>query len=92
MSTMTIITRSAPVYGGEVDIERDSALVQRAQSGDHAAFDELYLRYYTRIVRFCQRRLYDAYEAEDVAQETFARAWRALPASPASAGSTRGCR
>ena len=35
--------------------------------------------YYRRLYRFCLRRLHDAHEAEDVAQEAFARAWRALP-------------
>lgn len=51
----------------------------RAQGGDRSAFDDLYLRYYRRLYRFCLRRLHDAHEAEDVAQEAFARAWRALP-------------
>jgi RNA polymerase sigma-70 factor, ECF subfamily len=53
--------------------------VTRAQAGDRAAFDDLYVRYYRRLYRFCLRRLHDSHEAEDVAQEAFARAWRALP-------------
>ncbi|HUO48580.1 MAG TPA: sigma-70 family RNA polymerase sigma factor, partial [Acidimicrobiales bacterium] len=57
----------------------DRALVTRAQAGDRGAFDDLYVRYYRRLYRFCLRRLHDAHEAEDVAQEAFARAWRALP-------------
>jgi RNA polymerase sigma factor (sigma-70 family) len=63
----------------DVDLARDRALVTRAQAGDRSAFDDLYLRYYRRLYRFCLRRLHDAHEAEDVAQEAFARAWRALP-------------
>lgn len=63
----------------DVDLERDRALVARAQAGDKAAFDDLYLRYYRRLHRFCIRRLRDTHEAEDVTQEAFARAWRALP-------------
>jgi RNA polymerase sigma-70 factor, ECF subfamily len=63
----------------DVDLERDRALVARAQSGDQAAFDDLYLRYNRRLHRFCLRRLRDVHEAEDVTQEAFTRAWRALP-------------
>lgn len=68
-----------PVLDDDVDLVRDRALVERAQAGDRAAFDDLYLRYYRRLYRFCIRRLQDPHEAEDVAQEAFARAWRALP-------------
>ena len=64
----------------DVDLARDRVLVTRAQEGDRAAFDDLYLRYYRRLYRFGLRRLHDTHEAEDVAQEAFARAWRALPA------------
>ena len=63
----------------DVDLARDRILVTRAQDGDRAAFDDLYLRYYRRLYRFCLRRLHDTHEAEDVAQEAFSRAWRALP-------------
>lgn len=63
----------------DVDLVRDRVLVERAQAGDRSAFDDLYLRYYRRLYRFCLRRLQDAHEAEDVTQESFARAWRALP-------------
>ena len=35
--------------------------------------------YYERLLRFCLRRLNDRHEAEDAAQEAFARAWKALP-------------
>jgi RNA polymerase sigma-70 factor (ECF subfamily) len=72
--------RSRGALDDDVDLARDRVLVTRAQEGDRAAFDDLYLRYYRRLYRFCLRRLHDAHEAEDVAQEAFARAWRALPA------------
>ena len=62
-----------------VDLERDRALVERCQAGDSAAFGNLYARYYERLLRFCLRRLNDLHEAEDAAQEAFARAWKALP-------------
>jgi RNA polymerase sigma-70 factor (ECF subfamily) len=72
-------TRSREALDDDVDLARDRALVTRAQAGDRTAFDDLYVRYYRRLYRFCLRRLHDGFEAEDVAQEAFARAWRALP-------------
>jgi RNA polymerase sigma-70 factor (ECF subfamily) len=63
----------------DVDLNRDRALVERCQAGDSAAFGNLYARYYERLLRFCLRRLNDRHEAEDAAQEAFARAWKALP-------------
>ena len=63
----------------DVDLDRDRALVERCQAGDSAAFGNLYTRYYERLLRFCLRRLNDRHEAEDAAQEAFARAWKALP-------------
>lgn len=62
----------------DVDIERDRELVERAQSGNSDAFGDLYLRYFDRLVRFCHRRLGNMAEAEDAAQEAFAKAWKAL--------------
>lgn len=63
----------------DVDLGRDRALVESFQAGDTAAFEELYARYHDRLVRFCYRRLGDMHEAEEVTQEAFARALRALP-------------
>lgn len=63
----------------DVDLERDRSLVERCQSGDERAFEDLYLRYRERLHRFCLRRLGNPSEAEDAVQEAFARAWKALP-------------
>ncbi|MGD1112011.1 MAG: sigma-70 family RNA polymerase sigma factor [Mycobacterium sp.] len=63
----------------DVDLDRDRNLVERCQAGDPGAFGSLYARYYERLLRFCLRRLHDRHEAEDAAQEAFARAWKALP-------------
>ena len=62
----------------DVDLERDRSLVERAQLGDGAAFAELYARYFARLCRFCERRVGNKHEAEEVAQEAFTRAYRAL--------------
>lgn len=76
---MTTVSCEVPQENGAVDIERDRALVLRSQTGDRGAFAELYRQYSERLVRCCERRLGDAQEAEDVTQEAFIRAWRALP-------------
>ena len=63
----------------DVDLQRDRRLVERFQEGDHTAFDTLYRRYFARLQRFCLKRVGDPYEAEEIAQEAFTRALRALP-------------
>lgn len=60
------------------DLE-DGALVERAQSGDTSAFDELTRRYEGRVFNLVRRILGDADEAEDALQETFLSAYRGLP-------------
>lgn len=57
----------------------DQVLVERVQRGDRAAFDLLVLKYQHRIVKLVSRYVYDASEAQDVAQEAFIKAWKALP-------------
>ncbi|TJY63075.1 RNA polymerase sigma factor RpoE [Sinimarinibacterium sp. CAU 1509] len=56
----------------------DEQLVTRAQSGDQRAFELLVRKYQYKIVQLVGRLVGDA-DAPDVAQETFIRAWRALP-------------
>jgi RNA polymerase sigma-70 factor (ECF subfamily) len=57
----------------------DQLLVERVQRGDRRAFDLLVLRYQQRIVKLIMRYVHDATEAQDVAQEAFIKAYRALP-------------
>jgi RNA polymerase sigma-70 factor, ECF subfamily len=57
----------------------DSALVQRAREGDVRAFEMLVVKYQRRIERLIGRMLRDSDLVADVAQETFIRAYRALP-------------
>ena len=57
----------------------DQALVERVQRGDRRAFDLLVLRYQQRIVKLIMRYVHDPAEAQDVAQEAFLKAYRALP-------------
>jgi RNA polymerase sigma-70 factor (ECF subfamily) len=57
----------------------DQLLVQRVQRGDRAAFELLVIKYQRRIYRLVLRFVRDPALAEDVAQETFLRAYRAIP-------------
>jgi RNA polymerase sigma-70 factor (ECF subfamily) len=63
----------------DVDLERDRDLVERYQAGDPDAFDDLYRRYFDRLHGYCQRRVGDRHEAEELAQEAFVKALRAMP-------------
>ena len=64
---------------GETAAESDLALVERVQRGDKSAFDVLVLRYQHKVLKLIMRYIRDAMEAEDVAQEAFIKAYRALP-------------
>jgi len=58
--------------------QSDLELVRRAQRGERGAFDLLVLRYQHKVVKLVARLLRDPTEAEDVAQEAFVKAYRAL--------------
>jgi len=58
----------------------DLALVRRVQKGDKAAFDALVLKYQHKVLKLVQRYVRDQAEAEDVVQDAFIKAYRALPA------------
>ncbi|MEJ2142583.1 MAG: RNA polymerase sigma factor RpoE [Gammaproteobacteria bacterium] len=57
----------------------DQALVERVQQGDKKAFDLLVLKYQHRIMKVLSRYMYDQHEVQDLAQEAFIKAYRALP-------------
>ncbi|MBP6708388.1 MAG: RNA polymerase sigma factor RpoE [Candidatus Accumulibacter sp.] len=60
--------------------EIDQKLVERAQAGDKQAFDVLVRKYQRKVARLLSRFVRDQAEVEDVAQEAFIKAYRALPA------------
>jgi RNA polymerase sigma-70 factor (ECF subfamily) len=62
---------------GEAQV--DQLLVERVQKGDKTAFDLLIQKYQHRIVSLVSRYVSDSSEAQDVAQEAFIKAYRALP-------------
>ncbi len=61
------------------DREIDQQLVERAQRGDKHAFEMLVLKYQRKLFRLLSRFIRDANEVEDVAQEAFIKAYKALP-------------
>jgi RNA polymerase sigma-70 factor, ECF subfamily len=67
--------------GGQVPGNReiDQALVERAQRGDQKAFGMLVEKYQRKLGRLLSRMVRDQAEVEDVVQESFIKAYRALP-------------
>ncbi|MGA0583714.1 RNA polymerase sigma factor RpoE [Castellaniella ginsengisoli] len=59
--------------------EVDLALVERVRRGERHAFDLLVIKYQRKIMRLLSRMIHDPAEVEDVAQEAFIKAYRALP-------------
>jgi len=66
------------VQGGVSETKVDQLLVERVQKGDKRAFDLLILKYQHRIVSLVTRYVSDSSEAQDVAQEAFIKAYRAI--------------
>src|SRR5260221_905005 len=62
------------------DREIDQQLVERAQRGDKRAFELLVEKYQRKLGRLLSRFIRDPAEVEDVTQEAFIKAYRALPA------------
>ncbi|MBI2599883.1 RNA polymerase sigma factor [Candidatus Daviesbacteria bacterium] len=60
-------------------MENINVLIQRAQKGNKDAFGEIYKIYFKKIYRYCRINLEREETAKDLAQETFLKAWRALP-------------
>ncbi len=57
----------------------DQLLVDRVQQGDKKAFELLVSKYQRKLMRLVARLVRDQAEAEDVVQEAFIKAYRALP-------------
>lgn len=67
----------------ETDVE---ALVARAQMGDRDAYGEVYKLYFRKIFRFVYYSVEKRTLAEDITQDTFLRAWKALPSFSSERG------
>ena len=69
--------KTGPRVGGN-EAATDQALVKRAKAGDKRSFDLLVLRHQNDILRRISHFIRDPMEAQDVAQETFIKAYRAI--------------
>lgn len=68
-----------PADHSQVERDRERELIERAQSGDRAAFAALLREHQDGVYTLARRLVGDPHLASDVAQETLIRAWRALP-------------
>ncbi len=72
------MTTDVPVPQVGKAIDSDAMLVERTVAGDQKAFELLVIKYQRRIQRLIGRMVRDVDLVEDIAQETFIRAYRAL--------------
>jgi len=85
-------TLSLVRHQGSIETPRsatsDDGLVDRARRGDVDAFEQLYGMYVGRVYALCLRLTADPVQARELAQDTFVRAWEALPRFRADASFT----
>lgn len=70
-----VVTQVKP----EQSADADKQLVARVQKGDRRAFDLLVIKYQKRIIALAYRFVNDSMEAQDIAQESFIKAFKAAP-------------
>jgi RNA polymerase sigma-70 factor, ECF subfamily len=74
-----VLPCAAAGLGSRMSVDdSDLKLVERVQRGERAAFDLLVLRYQHKVLKLIMRYVHDASEAEDISQEAFVKAYRAL--------------
>ncbi len=59
-------------------MQADTALILRAQANDRAAFNEIVLRYKSKVFNYIFRMVHSHLDAEDLTQETFVRAYTSI--------------
>ena len=79
-SSLRHATRPAPLTGGValLRLKGDEQLVALVRRGDAGAFEVLFRRYQPRLLAFCRHMLGSSEDAEDVLQEAFVSAHRAI--------------
>ncbi len=79
MSNPPVIPDETSVNPTPAAPDSDAMLVERTVAGDQRAFELLVIKYQRRIQRLIGRMVRDVDLVDDIAQETFIRAYRALP-------------
>ena len=74
-----LVVQAVPASANAGNRELDQILVVRAQQGDKKAFGMLVEKYHRKLGRLLGRMIRDQAEVEDVVQESFIKAYRALP-------------
>jgi RNA polymerase sigma-70 factor, ECF subfamily len=69
----------APPGGEALSREAERDAIKACRRGEREAFDRLVLRYQRDVYRLCYRYVNNHEDANDLAQEVFLRAWRAIP-------------
>ncbi|SDB69639.1 RNA polymerase sigma factor [Butyrivibrio sp. INlla16] len=59
-------------------MDSDLILIHRIRAGDEAAIEAFVRKYYAKVLSYCEYRLQDVQQAEDLTQETFYRFFRAF--------------
>lgn len=85
--TASNLSPATPLDRSEEDKQRmvgalavtEVALIARAQAGDHAAFETIFTQYQTQIYNYIYRLMGSAEDAYDMTQDTFLKAYLALP-------------
>jgi RNA polymerase sigma-70 factor (ECF subfamily) len=65
--------------GGALSRDEEREAIEACRRGEREAFDRLVLRYQRDVYRLCYRFVNNHEDANDLAQEAFLRAWRAIP-------------
>jgi RNA polymerase sigma-70 factor (ECF subfamily) len=68
----------APPDGGALPREAEREAIEACRRGEREAFDRLVVRYQRDVYRLCYRYVNDHEDANDLAQEVFLKAWRAI--------------
>jgi RNA polymerase sigma-70 factor (ECF subfamily) len=70
---------AAPPDGDALSREAERGAIEACRRGEREAFDRLVLRYQRDVYRLCYRYVNNHEDANDLAQEVFLKAWRAIP-------------
>ena len=73
------LAASASAGGDALSRDEEREAIEACRRGEREAFDRLVVRYQRDVYRLCYRFVNNHEDANDLAQEVFLRAWRAIP-------------